>query len=196
MIRVWSSHSDHGLTPSRTLIMDYTPPHTLIMDYTMTQVWVFTLTPYGSTHEYKTFGWCSWPRCGFQGSDQNQNQALQKFVLESPGPYCIYPLSRGHYWTDVWRIYPFSIFHVHRETSVLSYELPEESDQFRFLHALCFANLKGAVGLIMVKVSVMRISIPLDLSCRSCIPLPRFIRSRRPTPFLTPSLVLFPPCSV
>ena len=54
--------------------------------------------------------------------------------------------------------------HVHREASDLANELPEESDQFRFLHASCFANLKGVVGLIMTKASVMRISIPLDLS--------------------------------
>ncbi len=83
---------------------------------------------------------------------------------------------------------------VHRETSVLANELPEESDQFRFLRASCFANLKGVVGLIMTKASVMRISIPLDLSSRTCVPLPCFIRSRRPTPLLDPSFVLFPPC--
>ena len=74
-------------------------------------------------------------------------------------------------------------------------ELPEESDQFRFLKAVCFANLKGTVGLIMTKASDMRILIPLDLSSRSFIPLSRFIRSSRPTPILTPSLVLFPPRS-
>ena len=85
--------------------------------------------------------------------------------------------------------------HAHRETSALANELPEESDQFRFLRASCFANLKGAVGLIMTKASAMRISIPLDLSSRSCVPLPCFIRSYRPTPLLVPSLVLFPPCS-
>ena len=55
----------------------------------------------------------------------------------------------------------------HREALVLTNELPEESDQFRFLRAECFANLKGSVGLIMVKSSVIRISIPLDLSSRS-----------------------------
>ena len=49
--------------------------------------------------------------------------------------------------------------HDHREVSSLTNELPEESDQFRFL------------------------------------PLSRFIRSRRPTPFLATSLVPFPPCS-
>ncbi len=86
--------------------------------------------------------------------------------------------------------------HSHREASVLDDELPEESDKFRFLHVSCFANLKGTVGLITTKTSVVWISIPLDLSSRSFIPLPRFIRPRRPTPLLAPSLVLFPPCSV
>ena len=32
----------------------------------------------------------------------------------------------------------------------------------------------------------MRISIPLDLSSRYFVPLSRFIRSRRPTPILSP----------
>ena len=86
--------------------------------------------------------------------------------------------------------------HANSETLTLSNELTEESDQFHFLQDSCFANLKGSVGLIMTKTSAMRISIPLDLSSRPCIPLPRFIRSCRPTPLLVPSLVLFPPCSV
>jgi hypothetical protein len=38
--------------------------------------------------------------------------------------------------------------------------------------------------LILAKASVMRISIPLDLSSRSFIGLPRFIHSRRPTTHL------------
>jgi len=57
-----------------------------------------------------------------------------------------------------------------------------ESDHFRFLHGTCLHNLKGSVGIILTKVSIMRISIPVDLSSRSFIPLPRFIRSRRPIP--------------
>jgi hypothetical protein len=69
------------------------------------------------------------------------------------------------------------------------------TDQFRFIRDSYFVNLKGAVGLIMTKASDMWISIPLDLSSRPFIPLPRFIRSRRPTPLLDPSLVLFPPRS-
>ena len=86
--------------------------------------------------------------------------------------------------------------HDHRETSSLDNVLLEESDQFRFLHTTCLDNLKGSVGLIMTKESVMRISIPLDISSRTFIPRPRFILSRRSTPLLSPSLVLFPPCSV
>ena len=69
----------------------------------------------------------------------------------------------------------------HREAMVLDNELPEDSDQFRFLRSSCFTNLKGVVGLIMEKVSAIRISIPLDLSSWSFIPFPRFIRSCRHT---------------
>ena len=60
--------------------------------------------------------------------------------------------------------------HAHREASALANELSEESDQFRFLRASCFANLKVAVGLIMTKASVMWISIPFDLSSRYSSP--------------------------
>jgi hypothetical protein len=83
-----------------------------------------------------------------------------------------------------------------RETSALTNEIPEESDQFRLLHTDCYVNIEGSVGLILTKGSVMRISIPLDLSPRSFIPLPCFIRSRRPLPLLSPSLFFSPRCSV
>jgi hypothetical protein len=56
--------------------------------------------------------------------------------------------------------------HAHREVSALANEIPEESEQFRFLRVACYANIKGSVGLILGKTSVMRISIPLDLSSR------------------------------
>ncbi len=85
--------------------------------------------------------------------------------------------------------------HSHREVSVLTNDIPEESGHFRFLRVACLANIKGSVGLILSKTSTMWISIPLDLSSRSFIPLPRFIRSRRPTTLLAPSLVFSPLCS-
>jgi hypothetical protein len=82
--------------------------------------------------------------------------------------------------------------HAHREASALVNDIPEESGQFRFLRADVLFNIKGSVGLILAKDSVMRMSIPLDLSFRHFIPLPRFIRSRRPTTLLVPSLVFSP----
>ena len=119
----------------------------------------------------------------------------RNLYLNHPDPIAFIPLAvdtTGRMYDEFIRLL---FLHAHREASALDYELSEESDHFRFLHVSCFANLKGAVGLIMTKTSVMWISIPLDLSSRSFIPLPRFIRSRRPTPLLDPSLVLFPPRS-
>jgi hypothetical protein len=82
--------------------------------------------------------------------------------------------------------------HSHREASALANEIPEESEQFRFLREACYANIKGSVGLILTKASVMRISIPLDLSSRPFIPPSCFMRSRRVATLLTPSLVFTP----
>ncbi len=67
--------------------------------------------------------------------------------------------------------------HVHRDVSDLTGELPEESAQFRFIRAVCLANLKVSIGLMLAKASVMRVTIPLDLSTRSFIPLPRSLAS-------------------
>ena len=100
-----------------------------------------------------------------------------------PDPIAFIPLTvdtTGRMYDEFIRLL---FLHAHREASALANELPEESDQFRFLHSSCFAHLKGVVGLIMTKTSDIRISIPLDLSSWSCIPLPSFIRSCRPTPF-------------
>ncbi len=71
-------------------------------------------------------------------------------------------------------------------------ELPEESEQFRFLRAACYANIKGSVGLILAKASAMRISIPLDLSSLTFIPLPCLMRPGRAAPLIAPSLVFYP----
>jgi hypothetical protein len=65
-------------------------------------------------------------------------------------------------------------------------------NRVNFVSSCSLANIKGSVGLILAKTSVMRLSIPLDLSSWSFIPLPCFIRSRSSTTLLTPSLVLSP----
>jgi hypothetical protein len=67
------------------------------------------------------------------------------------------------------------ILYSHRETSTLDNELPEESGPFRFRRTTCLVNFQGSVGLILEKTSSMRISMSLDLSGRSFIPLPFFI---------------------
>ena len=85
--------------------------------------------------------------------------------------------------------------HVSRKASALAGEVPEESAQFRFIRAACLANLKGSLGLMLAKAAAMRLTIPLDLSTKPFIPLPRFIRTCVSTPLLTPSLVLIPPSS-
>jgi hypothetical protein len=48
--------------------------------------------------------------------------------------------------------------HAHREASILDGELPEESEQFRFLRASRLANLKDSVGLILAKASAIRVT--------------------------------------
>ena len=91
----------------------------------------------------------------------------RNLYLNHPDPIAFIPLAvdtTGRMYDEFLRLL---FLHSHRESSVLDNELPEESDKFRFLHTSCFSHLKGVVGLIMVKTSTMRISIPLDLSSRS-----------------------------
>jgi hypothetical protein len=98
--------------------------------------------------------------------------------INRPEPIAFMPVAvdtSGGVYDDFSRLL---FLHAHREASALANELPEESEQFRFLRASCLANIKGSVGLILAKASAMRISIPLDLSSRPFKPLPCFIRSR------------------
>ncbi len=79
----------------------------------------------------------------------------------------------------------------HPEDSVFAGEFPviwSVSFPVRYLSD----NLKDSVGLILVKTSTTRVTILIDLSTRSWIPLPRFFYSRRSPPLITSSLVLFP----
>ncbi len=61
-----------------------------------------------------------------------------------------------------------------------------------FFGLLVILILKDQWGWFLSKTSVIRISTPLDLSSRSFIPLPRFMRSRRTATLLAPSLVFTP----
>ena len=93
----------------------------------------------------------------------------RQIYLDRPDPVAFMPIAgdtSGRVYDDFNRLL---FLHVHRGASALTNELPEVSDQFRFLRATCLDNLKGSVGLIFTKSSVMRISIQFDLSSRSFI---------------------------
>ncbi len=116
----------------------------------------------------------------------------RQLYLNRPDPIVFLPAAAdttGRVYDDFSRLL---FLNAHREASALTNEIPEESGQFRFLRAAHYANIKGSVGLILAKTSAMRISIPLDLSSRPFIPLPRFICRRRPLPLLASSLVFTP----
>jgi hypothetical protein len=72
---------------------------------------------------------------------------------------------------------------------------PEDQVICLFTGLLANPEVSLSLGLNLAKVSDMRIFIPLDLSSRSFIPLPCFLRSRHPTTLLAPSLVFPPQCS-
>jgi len=170
------------------------PPRTLIVDFTLTD------TGYERSHVHSIGQLTNTRRSyGAPEPDGALREVTRKKILHYLQLYLDHPEPIAFMSVTVDtsdRIYDdflrFLFLHDHREASDLSPEIPEESGQFRFLRAACLPNIKGSVGLILVKPSVMRISIPLDLSSRPFIPLPLFIRSRRPTPLLAPSLVFSP----
>ena len=164
----------------RIMVNRLPPPRTLIMDFTMAHVRFGRsyLHPIGQlTHTRRSDG-APDPDGSLKEEVRIKICHYRNIYLNRPDPIVFLSLAVDT--SD--RLYDDFIclifLHGHREASVLVNELPEESDQFRFLRTTCLSNLKGSVSLILEKVSEMRISIPLDLSSRSCIPLSRFIRSR------------------
>ena len=120
----------------------------------------------------------------------------RQLYIDHPDPITFMPVpvdTSDRIYDDFLRLL---FLHAHREASDLTNDIPEESGHFRFLRTVCLANIKGSVGLILVNASAMRISIPPDLSSRPFIPPPCFLRSRRSTTLLTPSLVFSPRRSV
>jgi hypothetical protein len=115
----------------------------------------------------------------------------RQIYADTPDPIVFLPIAvstSGRVYEDFPRLF---FLHTHRETSMLAGELPEESEQFRFLRTSHLDNLKDSVGLILAKASAIRVTIPIDLSTRSFIPLPRFFNSRRVPPLLNQLSWLF-----
>jgi hypothetical protein len=170
------------------------PPRTLILDFTMTH------TRYNRSHlnlngqltNTRRSDGAPEPDGSIKTVDRKKIFHYRQLYIDRPDPIVFMPVAvdtSGRIYDDFLR---FLFLHAHHEASALANDIPEESGHFRFLRAACLAYIKGSVGLILVKVSVMRISIPLDLSSRPFIPPPRLFRSRRSTTLLTPSLVFSP----
>ena len=75
------------------------------------------------------------------------NHYRQKYVeIPKPVVFMTVPASTsGRINEEFWLLL---FLHPNREASVLAGELPEESTQFRFIRAACWANLKGSIGFL------------------------------------------------
>ena len=136
------------------------PPRTLIMDFTMTHVRFGRshLHPIGQLTHTRRSDSAPDPDGVIQDTVRIKIRHYRNIYLNRPDPIVFLSLAVDT--SD--RLYDDFIclifLHGHREASALINELPEESDQFRFLRATCLSNLKSSVGLILEKVSEMRIS--------------------------------------
>jgi hypothetical protein len=77
----------------------------------------------------------------------------RQLYINRPEPIVFMPVAvdtTGRIYEDFSRLL---FLHAHREASALANEIPEESEQFRFLRSVCFGNIKGSVGLILLSVS-------------------------------------------
>jgi hypothetical protein len=170
------------------------PPRTLIMDFTLTHTRFGRSLVHSTgqlTHTRRSDG-APEPDGALRAVVRKKILHYRQLYINRSDPIAFMPLAvdtSGRIYDDFNRLL---FLHAHREASALANEIPEVSGQFRFLRAAYIANIKGSEGLILAKASAMRISIPLDLSSRPFRSLPSFIRSRRPTTLLAPSLV-FPP---
>ena len=115
------------------------PPSTLIVDFTLTH------TRFGRSHVH-SIGQLTHTRRsdGAPELDGALRAVARKKIIhyrqlyvDRPEPIAFMPVAvdtGGHIYDDFSRLL---FLHAHREASALANELPEESDQFRFLHAPC-----------------------------------------------------------
>jgi hypothetical protein len=135
-------------------------PRALILDFTWTH------TRYRSSHVHTTGQLTNTSRSdGAPEPDGALRVVARKKILhyrqlyiDRPEPIAFLPVAvdtSGRVYDDFRRLL---FLHANHEASALANEVPEESDQFCFLRAACYANIKGSVGLILAKASAMRIS--------------------------------------
>jgi hypothetical protein len=149
-----SQEQTDRLPPSRTLILDFTLTH----------------THYGSSHVQPTVDLTNTrssddaPELDGVLREVTRKKILhyRQLYINRPDPIVFLPDevdTTGRLYDDLSRLL---FLYTHRETSALDNDIPEKSDQFRFLRVVCYVNIKGSLGLILVKTSTIRISIPLD----------------------------------
>jgi hypothetical protein len=108
------------------------------------------------THSRRSDGGAPEPDGALREAARTKIRHYRQLYINRPDPIAFMPVAvdtSGRVYDD------FScllFLHAHREASALSNEIPEESEQFRFLRAACYANIKGSVGLILAKVSPSR----------------------------------------
>lgn len=144
-------------------------PHPLILDFTLTH------DHYGSSNVYPTGKIThTLPSNGVPHPDGTLKKSSRS---DFPLPVD----SSGRLYDDFLRLI---FFHTHHwESSDLARELPEESDQFQFIHTVCLVHLRGSVGLILGKDSTEDLYSPGPIYT-TLHTSPHFIRSRRFPPFL------------
>ena len=123
------------------------PPRALILDFTLTH------TRYGRSHVH-SMGQLTNTRCSddVPEPDGSLRVVVRKMILHyrqlyinRPEPIAFLPVvvdTTGHIYDDFSRLL---FLYPNREVSVLTNEIPEESDQFRFLRDDSYDNIKGSV---------------------------------------------------
>ena len=126
------------------------PPRTLILDFTLTHTRFgkSQLSSLGQlTHKRRTDG-APEPDGALKTVARAKIRHYRELYINRPDPIAFIPVdvdTSGRVYDDFSRLL---FLHSHREASALANEIPEESEQFRFLRAACYANIKGSVGLI------------------------------------------------
>jgi hypothetical protein len=144
---------------------DRIPPRILVMDVTMTHDRYGRTTQHTNgvfTHRVPSTG-APQPNGVLNKTVRMKIRHYRQIYKDRPDPIVFLPIAvstSGRVYEDFTRLL---FLHEYREDSFLTGELPEESEQFRFLRASRLSNLKGSIGLILAKASAMRVTIPIDL---------------------------------
>jgi hypothetical protein len=85
--------------------------------------------------------------------DREKILHYHQLYINCPDPIVFLPVTvdtTGRIYDDFCRL--LFLYHPNREASVLVNEIPEESDEFRFLRDSSYTNIKGSMGLIWRKM--------------------------------------------